>query len=301
MSNLLINEPPLQLLPSLANRIGLNEAIVLQQVQYWLPHAKTKYDGKMWIYKTFERWREQDFKFWSERTIQRIFKNLTDMGLLLVEKLADNKQNRVNFYTINYEEFNKISADLGKKPLEIIENKHNDKLSKSNTTDCHDGLRQIDDTDNVKLASSIMTTDCRNVKENKEETNKENTEESVIASFDDFNSQYEIYKAHLQMAGVLPLSRFINEQELRPTLYEFHLYWFEKKLSESVRITKLLNLFQKMDKERINKFKTNLDEHTPLHPSHIPVETIATAKKQHDSERIAAMITAAEAKTERKQ
>lgn len=301
MSNLLINEPPLQVLPSLANRIGLNEAIVLQQVHYWLPHAKTKYNGKMWIYKTFERWYEQDFKFWSKRTIERIFKKLTDMGLLLVEKLADNKQNRVNFYTINYEELNRISADLGKKPLESTENKHNDKLSKSNTTDCHDGLRQIDDTDNVNLALSIMTTECRDVKENKEETNKENTEESVIASFNDFDSRYEEYKHHLQAASLLPLSEFINEQELRPTLYEFHSYWFEKKLSESVRIAKLVNLFHKMDKERINKFKTNLDEHVPLHSSHIPVETIATAENQHDPERIAAMITAAEAKTERKQ
>ena len=300
MSNLLINEPPLQVLPSLANKIGLNEAIVLQQVHYWLAHAKTKYDGKMWIYKTFERWREQDFKFWSKRTIERIFKNLTDMGLLLVEKLADNKQNRVNFYTINYEELNRISADLGKKPLESTENKHNDKLSKSYTTDCHDGSRQIDDADNVSLASSIITTDCRDVKENKEETNKENTEESVVASFCDFDSQYEIYKAHLQTAGVLPLSGFINEQELRLELYGFHSYWFEEKLSDSVRIAKLVNLFQKMGKERVEKFKTDFDKHTPLHPSHIPVETISTAKKQHDPNSIAAMIAAAETKIERK-
>ena len=300
MSNLLINEPPLQVLPSLANKIGLNEAIVLQQVHYWLAHAKTKYDGKMWIYKTFERWREQDFKFWSKRTIERIFKNLTDMGLLLVEKLADNKQNRVNFYTINYEELNRISADLGKKPLESTENKHNDKLSKSNTTDCHYGLRQIDDTDNVNLASSNITTDCRDVKENKEDTNKENTEESVVASFDEFDGRYEVYKYHLQAADLLPISGFINEQELRPTLYEFHSYWFEKNLSDSVRIAKLVNLFQKMDKKRINKFKTNLDEHTPLHPSHIPVEAISTSKKQHDPKSIAAMIAAAETKIERK-
>lgn len=33
--SLLIEEPPLQILPSLAAAIGLNEAIVLQQL-YWL-------------------------------------------------------------------------------------------------------------------------------------------------------------------------------------------------------------------------------------------------------------------------
>ena len=35
MSKLLINEHPLQVLPSLATKIGLNEAIVLQQIHYW--------------------------------------------------------------------------------------------------------------------------------------------------------------------------------------------------------------------------------------------------------------------------
>ena len=33
---LLIDEPPLMVLPSLAAVIGLNEAIMLQQIHYWL-------------------------------------------------------------------------------------------------------------------------------------------------------------------------------------------------------------------------------------------------------------------------
>ena len=36
MSKLLINESPLTVLPHLATEIGLNEAIFIQQVQYWL-------------------------------------------------------------------------------------------------------------------------------------------------------------------------------------------------------------------------------------------------------------------------
>jgi len=35
-SSLLINESPLQVLPSLAVLVGLNEAIVLQQTHYWI-------------------------------------------------------------------------------------------------------------------------------------------------------------------------------------------------------------------------------------------------------------------------
>ena len=46
MSNLLTQEPPLQVLPSLAVAIGLNEAIVLQQVHYLLNYATTTKDDK---------------------------------------------------------------------------------------------------------------------------------------------------------------------------------------------------------------------------------------------------------------
>lgn len=45
-AQLLINEPPLQVLPTLAKTIGLNEAIVLQQVHYWLnPKFNTDLHG----------------------------------------------------------------------------------------------------------------------------------------------------------------------------------------------------------------------------------------------------------------
>ena len=58
MSNLLIEEPPLQVLPSLALAVGLNEAIILQQMHYWLKikqQASDKYadsfrDGR-WRYR----------------------------------------------------------------------------------------------------------------------------------------------------------------------------------------------------------------------------------------------------------
>ncbi len=36
MNNLLLDEHPLLVMPKLATLIGLNEAIVLQQVHYWL-------------------------------------------------------------------------------------------------------------------------------------------------------------------------------------------------------------------------------------------------------------------------
>ena len=52
MSKLLIDENPLVLLPSLAVKIGLNQAIVIQQIHYWLQASKTKINNKKWVYNT---------------------------------------------------------------------------------------------------------------------------------------------------------------------------------------------------------------------------------------------------------
>ena len=45
MSNLLIDDYPILVLPSLATEIGLNEAIVLQ-MHYWLKKSNHNYDGR---------------------------------------------------------------------------------------------------------------------------------------------------------------------------------------------------------------------------------------------------------------
>jgi hypothetical protein len=90
-SQLLIDEPPLQVLPTLAQLIGLNEAITLQQVHYWLSTVrKTKGErmgridrsGQAWIFNRYEAWQEDNFPFWSVPTIRRIFKNLVEWGLV---------------------------------------------------------------------------------------------------------------------------------------------------------------------------------------------------------------------------
>jgi len=70
MSKLLLDEYPLIILPKLAVLVGLNEAIVLQQLNYWLQKSAHIFDGRRWIYNTYEQWQEQ-FPFWSISTIRR--------------------------------------------------------------------------------------------------------------------------------------------------------------------------------------------------------------------------------------
>ena len=55
MGNLLINEPPLQVLPSLAAKIGLDNAIFIQQLHYWLLIIKHLTNGKERIFLFTQR------------------------------------------------------------------------------------------------------------------------------------------------------------------------------------------------------------------------------------------------------
>jgi len=48
--NLLINESPLQVLPSLAMQVGLNAAILLQQLHFRSLISPNVRDGHKWVY-----------------------------------------------------------------------------------------------------------------------------------------------------------------------------------------------------------------------------------------------------------
>ena len=107
-SSLLYNEPPLVVPPSLAVALGLNEAIVCQQLHFWLGNKNVgiERNGYKWIHNTYEQWKE-NFPFWSERTIQRIFVELKS-GALLCCAVQLSYLDKTKFYRIDYERLEKI-------------------------------------------------------------------------------------------------------------------------------------------------------------------------------------------------
>ena len=122
MFKLLLDEPPLVILPSLAVKIGLPEAIVLQQVHYWLlstkeTHRENHYfEERWWVYNTYEEW-QRTFPFWSERTIQRIILNLEELGLLLSVQPQKHRLDRRKWYSIDYVAY----RQLVEPPAQIVE------------------------------------------------------------------------------------------------------------------------------------------------------------------------------------
>ena len=72
---------PIVVKPDVAAAIGLNEAILLQQLAYWLERSANVRDGQRWVWKTYEEWQEE-LPFWSLSTLKRIVKSLRAKGLV---------------------------------------------------------------------------------------------------------------------------------------------------------------------------------------------------------------------------
>mgnify|MGYP001558266390 FL=1 len=102
MSNFLISEPPLMVLPGLAAKIGLNEAIFLQQLHYWLLKSENIREGRRWVYNSISQWQKQ-FPFWSPRTLDNIVARLKKDNLIIIDRFNKLKIDKTNWYRINYE------------------------------------------------------------------------------------------------------------------------------------------------------------------------------------------------------
>lgn len=105
MSKLLLDEQPLMVMPKLAAKIGLNEAIILQQIHYWNEINKKSNnnfrDGHYWTFNSIIQWREQ-FPFWSKNTIQRTITNLENLKLVITGNYNKLKIDRTKWYRIDY-------------------------------------------------------------------------------------------------------------------------------------------------------------------------------------------------------
>ncbi len=123
-TRLLTNESPLIVLPKLAEALGLNEAILLQQIHYWIEIAREKgnnlKDGHYWTYNSVKQWQEQ-FPFWHRNTIQNLLKKLEKQELLIVGCYNKLQIDRTKWYRLNYKKIKEKLLELKKEDLETLE------------------------------------------------------------------------------------------------------------------------------------------------------------------------------------
>ena len=147
---------PLVVNPILACIIGLNETIVLQQINYWLTinsrANKGQYEGKTWTYSSLDQWRNNNFPFWSTKTIQRTLTSLKNKNLILSIENPTNKMDRRLWYTINEEGLKNLEIEYAKKEKEYLqsEEEKNANMDKNNP-------QPIENSDMDKMSSSSRT------------------------------------------------------------------------------------------------------------------------------------------------
>jgi hypothetical protein len=114
-SRLLYDTRPLVVNPKLAELIGLEAALVLHQIHYWVNinrTAKKNYrDGYFWTFNTFTSWKK-DFPFWSVSTIKRIVKKLEDDGLIIAGRYNLSNIDRTKWYRIDHIKLIKLESRL---------------------------------------------------------------------------------------------------------------------------------------------------------------------------------------------
>ncbi|RFB17418.1 DnaD domain protein [Bacillus sp. HNG] len=132
--NLLFEERPLLIIPSLAKLIGLHESIILQQIHYWLKRTNHIQMDRKWVYFTYDDFTEQ-FPFFSKSTIRRLITNLENKGLLSSNHFNRLKIDRTKWYTINYDNLENLKTnEHPHSEVDILSSSHNEQTMCSNQT-----------------------------------------------------------------------------------------------------------------------------------------------------------------------
>lgn len=215
----------------LAVEIGLNEAIVLRQVYYWVEHYEAEnknfIEGKYWVYNSMKQWRSDNFPFMSEKTIERAFSSLRKKNLILVGDYSQDRMKRPNWYTINDKEFDKLIKKITGEDDNSGEQKEESKeTGKDNSDDTNSlsALRQ-----NVCMQSDTPT-DCYNIYNNINNTYTENT----IRDYSTENTP----------------NSFSNEKDNSKETLELHNSPVPEKQESDIRISMSLGIKQKQSKEK---------------------------------------------------
>ena len=115
-SSLLISEPPMQFLPTLASVLSTDCVLFLQQLRFWMNHSNNIQDGRRWVYNSADEWRLQ-FYWISRSTLKRIINTLKNFEyhgkiyhIVETRNLNANRMNHRLFYTINESELQKLAV-----------------------------------------------------------------------------------------------------------------------------------------------------------------------------------------------
>jgi hypothetical protein len=134
-THLLLNERPLQVLPTLAAIFGINEAIAIQQI-HWvitIKHEhqddKTFYEDFMWCKYTLVQWGEK-MPWLSGSSIFRLFKKLENEGIVKTVQPYASSRDQTKWYRIDYDVLH-VRSKTASSQIDDLPSSQNDQIRSS--------------------------------------------------------------------------------------------------------------------------------------------------------------------------
>lgn len=113
----LLDETPISFYPNLARVLGVNEAIVLQQIWFYVnvnrenESERHHIDGKWWVYNSYKQWAKKFFPWLTARGVQSIILNLEKLKVLESMQGVEDKYDRRKWYTVDRDALTKVMQD----------------------------------------------------------------------------------------------------------------------------------------------------------------------------------------------
>ncbi|BEP28792.1 hypothetical protein [Helicovermis profundi] len=152
----ILNDPYAPRLNSeLAEEIGLNESILLLQIEYWISLSSNVKEGYVWTYQSASSIKKL-FKFYSPSTINRILKNLIDKGLIIEGNYNKLKFDRTRWFRLNYANLSKL------KSIKIEGFDYENNIVETNDEIANIGIKVLETSTNHFDLSTTQNDSCQN-------------------------------------------------------------------------------------------------------------------------------------------
>lgn len=120
----------------------LNEAIVLNQLNYWLrinrKAGKNFIDDRYWVYNSYSDWKAKDFPYWSKKTIQRTFTRLENKGVVVSANYNKLGIDKTKWYTIDTEKLQEL-VDEFNSDEDKMTNRQDNMTDRQDKMTCREG------------------------------------------------------------------------------------------------------------------------------------------------------------------
>lgn len=106
----ILNETIIRTSPTLACEIGLNESMILLQLDFWINITDNYYDGRYWTYQSVRDMQKKAFPFWSIATINRAINKLLSKHYIIEANFNTAKFDKTRWFSLDYDKLSTLTS-----------------------------------------------------------------------------------------------------------------------------------------------------------------------------------------------